>query len=321
MRILVTGGAGFIGSHVCDRLKHSGRDHFVAVIDNLSLGRRENIAHLIGQPEFKFYKEDLLNFRAVADIFERYKFEAVFHMAANSDIAKGKEEPDADFNGTLTTTYNVLKLMKEHNVKQIIFASSSAVYGERDKLLTEDSGPLLPISHYGAAKMACEAFVSSFVENYNMQAWILRFPNVVGERSTHGVIHDFIKKLQRNPNQLEVLGNGEQFKPYLYVRDLVEAVIFVWERTQDKINVFNIGVESRTKVKDIARMMVQEFSPQATISYTGGDRGWIGDVPEFNYNLSKIHRLGWRARKTSDEAVLFAIRRIISQWPEDSRPE
>jgi UDP-glucose 4-epimerase len=171
--------------------------------------------------------------------------------------------------------------------------------------------PLFPVSHYGASKLASEAYISSFCENYGMQAWITRFPNVVGERSTHGVIRDFIQKLKKTPDTLEVLGNGEQNKPYLYVKDLIEAILYIFENSKDKINFYNLGVETRTKVKNIAQMVIKEMCLNAKIQYTGGDRGWIGDVPEFNYNLDKIHSLGWCAENTSDEAVLKAVKYIL----------
>lgn len=312
MNILVTGGAGFIGSHLCDRLISADEKHLVHVIDNLSLGKKAHLAHLMNRATFAFYEEDLLDYPAVSRIFERGRFDAVFHLAANSDIAKAKEDPDTDFGNTLMTTYNVLKLMKDHSVRQIVFASSSAVYGETKDRLTEDYGPLLPISHYGAAKLGCEAFISSFVENYDISACIVRFPNVVGERATHGVIYDFINKLKTSPDRLVVMGDGEQCKPYMYVEDLIEAMLYVWKTAQNRRNVFNVGVETRTKVKDIARMVIAGLGLRARISYTGGNRGWVGDVPEFNYDLTKIHRLGWTAKRTSDEAVELAIRKIIS---------
>lgn len=311
MKLLVTGGAGFIGSHLCDSLVNEG--HSVVVVDNLLLGRVENISHLMGRDVFRFYKEDILNLEAMSGIFEAERFDAVYHMAANSDIAKSYEDPSVDMKNTFTTTYNTLTLMRRFGAKEIVFASTSAIYGETRKLLTEDFGPLLPVSHYGAAKLASEAFISSFAENYGFQAWIARFPNVVGERATHGVIYDFIKKLKANSDELEVLGNGEQYKPYLYVKDLVEAMLFIRKNASKKINVYNVGVESRTRVRDIARMVVEEMGLNAEIRYTGGDRGWIGDVPEFNYDLSKINSLGWSAKVSSDDAVRKSIRYILGK--------
>jgi UDP-glucose 4-epimerase len=203
--------------------------------------------------------------------------------------------------------------MREFNVKNIVFASTSAIYGDTNKKITEDYGPLFPASHYGASKLSSEAFISSFTKNYGLTACITRFPNVVGERATHGVILDFINKLKKNPSELEVLGDGEQYKPYLYVKDLVDAILFIWSKQTDEINYFNIGVESRTKVKDIARMVIEEMGLKASIRYTGGSRGWIGDVPEFDYSLEKLHHLGWKARFTSDEAVRISIRKILGK--------
>lgn len=311
MKILITGGAGFIGSHLCDRLLDEG--HKVVAVDNLLLGRVENIAHLTGRDAFRFCKEDILNYGEMAGIFEAEGFDAVFHLAANSDIAKSHEDPAIDINNTFMTTYNTLSLMNRFSVKEIVFASTSAIYGETRELLTEQFGPLLPVSHYGASKLASEAIISSFVENYEIRAWIARFPNVVGERATHGVIYDFINRLQANQKLLEVLGNGEQYKPYLYVKDLVDALFFVWRNTSDKVNIFNIGVDSRTRVKDIARMVIEEMGLESEIRYSGGDRGWIGDVPEFNYDLSKINSLGWKAKVSSDEAVRKSIRHILGK--------
>lgn len=313
--VLLTGGAGFIGSHLTDKLLEKG--HSVVAFDNLSLGRLDNLSEASKNSNFEFIKGDILNKDEFFEIFKTHKFDMVFHLAANSDIAKSHANPNVDMENTFMTTYNTLLAMKEFGIKKIMFSSTSAIYGETTEKLTENFGPLFPVSHYGAGKLASEAFISSFCENYGIQAWITRFPNVVGERSTHGVIRDFIQKLKKNPNELEVLGNGEQIKPYLYVKDLVEAILFVVENTNEKINFYNLGVDSRTKVKEIAQMVISEMGGKykevanATIRYTGGDRGWIGDVPEFNYNLDKIHKLGWTAKNTSNEAVKKAINYIL----------
>jgi UDP-glucose 4-epimerase len=315
MNILVTGGAGFIGSHLCDAL--IDEKHSITVVDNLVLGREENVVHLRNHPNFRFVKEDLLNTTFLDKLFAESAFDAVFHMAANSDIQKGGNDPTVDYELTFMTTFNVLQSMRKHNVKQLVFASTSAIYGETSDLLTENYGPLLPVSNYGASKLACEAFISAFCANYDIRAWITRFPNVVGERFTHGVIFDFIHKLKKNPNQLEVLGNGEQNKPYVYVKDLVNGMIFVWKRTSEKINVYNLGVDSRTKVKEIARMVIDAMGLNACITYTGGDRGWVGDVPEFRYDLAKIHQLGWKAEQTSNEAVLLSIEKALKAMQPD----
>mgnify|MGYP001278640547 CR=1 FL=1 len=309
MKILITGGAGFIGSHLCDRLLQE--NHNLTIIDNLSLGREKNIEHLFENRKFRFIKQDLLELGDLKNLFRDSDFDMVYHLAANSDIQRGGENPKVDYDLTLKTTFNILQCMREFKVCKLFFASTSAIYGETRKELIEDFGPLLPVSNYGASKLASEAFISAFSSNYKIQTWIIRFPNVVGERFTHGVIFDFIAKLRHNPKSLTVLGDGEQVKPYLYVKDLVNGIIFVCENSNDQYNVYNLGVESRTKVKDIAKMVIEEMGLVSKIEYTGGDRCWPGDVPEFKYNLSKIHTLGWSAGYNSDDAVRLAIRKAL----------
>lgn len=269
MNILVTGGAGFIGSHLCDALVNNGDN--VTVVDNLVLGKKENISHLFGLKNFKFIEADICA-PIMEEIFEQGNFEMVYHLAANSDIQKGGKDPSVDYQLTFNTTFAVLQLMKEFNVKKLFFASTSAIYGETQDCLTEDYGPLRPVSNYGAGKLASEAFISAFSSTYDIQTWITRFPNVVGERFTHGVIYDFVKKLNKNPSELEVLGNGEQCKPYMYVKDLIDGILFVINNSSDKYNVYNLGSDSRTKVKEIAAMVIEEMGLDAAIHYTGGPR-------------------------------------------------
>ncbi len=311
MNVLVTGGAGFIGSHLDDAL--IARGHQLTIVDNLVLGREENIEHLIGNPNFRFIKADLLDMVKMREIFAGGKFDMVYHLAANSDIQKGGKDPMVDYNLTFNTTFNVLQLLKEFEIKKFFFASTSAIYGETYDVLNEDYGPLKPVSNYGAGKLASEAFISAFSSTYGIQTWITRFPNVVGERFTHGVIYDFIHKLQKNPEDLEVLGNGEQCKPYVYVKDLVEAILYVIDHSSEKYNVYMIGSDSRTKVKEIAAMVIEEMGLNAKIRYTGGDRGWVGDVPEFRYDLTKINKLGWTAPHNSNESVRLAIQKALGK--------
>ncbi|WP_287566559.1 NAD-dependent epimerase/dehydratase family protein [Parabacteroides sp.] len=311
MHVLITGGAGFIGSHLCDALLAKG--HKLTAIDNLVLGRKENIFHLLGGNDFEFIEEDLLHEKAMRDIFKNGKFDMVYHLAANSDIQKGGKDPMVDYNLTFNTTFHVLQYMKEFGVKKFFFASTSAIYGETYDVLDEDYGPLRPVSNYGAGKLASEAFISAFSLTYQIQTWITRFPNVVGERFTHGVIYDFIHKLQKNPAELVVLGNGEQCKPYVYVKDLVAGILHVVEHATDPYNVYMLGSDTRTKVKEIAAMVIEEMGLEAKIKYTGGDRGWAGDVPEFRYDLSKVNRLGWKAAYTSNESVRLAIQKALGK--------
>lgn len=311
MKILVTGGAGFIGSHLDDALLAKG--HQLTIVDNLVLGRKDNIEHLIGNPNFRFIEADLLDMPKMREVFAEGKFDMVYHLAANSDIQKGGKDPMVDYNLTFNTTFNVLQLLKELEIKKFFFASTSAIYGETYDVLNEDYGPLKPVSNYGAGKLASEAFISAFSSTYGIQTWITRFPNVVGERFTHGVIYDFIKKLRNNPEELEVLGNGEQCKPYVYVKDLVEAILYVIDHAKENYNVYMIGSDSRTKVKEIASMVIEEMGLNAKIRYTGGDRGWVGDVPEFRYDLTKINQMGWTAPHNSNESVRLAIQKALGK--------
>lgn len=311
MKLLVTGGAGFIGSHLCDELVARGSD--VVVLDNLSLGKLSNISHILASPKFKFYKGDILDENILDELFKEHLFDCVFHMAANSDIAKSHSAPSIDFNNTFLTTFRILDMMRKYGTTQIVFASTSAIYGEAAGKIREDHGPLQPISHYGASKLASEAFIYSYGENYGIQSWITRFPNVVGPRATHGAVYDFVHKLRATPNQLTVLGDGTQEKPYLNVNDLVNAILLVWEKSDQKYNVFNVGCETTTKVSDIARIVAEQSHEHVDIHYTGGSRGWVGDVPRFAYDTSAIEALGWKASMTSDEAVRIAAEAIWSE--------
>jgi len=305
LRILVTGGAGFIGCHLCEKLVASG--HRVVALDNLLLGRRENLAALAGNELFSLVVGDATD-PATLDAIFADGVDSVFHLAANSDIAKSHAEPATDRVLTFDTTFTVLDAMRRHGTRGIVFASTSAVYGEEQGMLAEDHGPLLPISHYGAAKLASEAFIASFVANYGMQAWICRFPNVVGDRSTHGAIYDFVRKLKATPGRLDVLGDGSQIKPYLHADDLVDAILLAWNRFDAPVNLFNVGGITRCSVARMAQIVVEESGGPAEIVYGGGDRGWIGDVPQVAFDISRIASLGWSPRLDSEAAVRAAAR-------------
>ena len=303
MNILVAGGAGFIGSHLCDALLK--KNHMVIVADKLIMGK-QNIEHLKGNDNFKFYELELANQANVDKIFSENKIDVVYHMAANSDIQKGGKEPSIDFNDTLLTTRALLEGMRKADIKNLFFASTSAVYGEMlDVKLSETTGGIKPVSYYGGAKLASEALISSYVSMCDMNVVIFRFPNVIGPRLTHGAVFDFIRKLRKNPNELEILGNGTQCKPYIYVLDLVEAIIKLTEEFKTGEEVFNISVESEsTTVTHIAEIVVDILGLKNVVfKYTGGDRGWKGYVPRFSYDISKVLSTGWKPRYTSDEAV------------------
>jgi UDP-glucose 4-epimerase len=239
---------------------------------------------------------------------DRHPIDTVWHLAANSDIQAGGRDPDVDLRLTFMTTYNVLKVMQALGIGRILFASSSAIYGEHDGPLREDSGPLFPVSNYGAMKLASEGIISAALEQHLKQTWIFRFPNVVGGRATHGAIFDFIKKLRNNPAELEVLGDGTQQKPYLHVSELIDAMIWSFERSTNRLNYFNIApATGSSTVRFIAEAVVRAAAPGAKIRYTGGSRGWVGDVPRFSYSTEKLQRLGWTPKMNSDQAVELAV--------------
>lgn len=312
MNILVAGGAGFIGSHLIDSLLAEG--HRVICADKLIMGK-QNIKHLEGRNNFKFYEVELANQEKVDEIFASENIDIVYHLAANSDIQKGGREPGIDFNDTFLTTRTLLEGMREAKVKRMFFASTSAVYGEMlDVELTETTGGLMPVSYYGGAKLASEALISSYVSMCDMSVVIFRFPNVIGPRLTHGAVFDFIRKLRKNPTELEILGNGTQCKPYIYVLDLVEAIMKLTQSFKQGESLYNISVTSPgTTVTHIADIVVEELGlKNVKFSYTGGDRGWKGDVPRFSYDISKMLSTGWMPKHTSDEAVRQTVKDAIA---------
>jgi len=322
-KVLITGAAGFIASHLADVLLARGLT--VVGIDSLKLGKRANIATALAHPRFKFYQADLNDAAATGAILAAESklapFDAVWHLAANSDIRAGVADPDVDLRDTFLTTHNVLKQMREHKIPRLAFASTSAIYGVHDRALTEDIGPLFPISNYGAMKLASEATISAATESFLERAWIFRFPNVVGSRATHGAIYDFCHKLKLNPAELEVLGDGTQQKPYFHVADLIEAMLFITDNGPDKLNCYNIGTsDSVTTVRYLAETTVRHAAPAATIRYTGGNRGWVGDVPKVNYSVEKLKRLGWAPRLTSNQAVDRAVAEIVAEINHPARP-
>ena len=312
MRALVTGGAGFIGSHLCDALIARGDQ--VWCVDNLCLGRVENIAQLQGNARFQFCKLDVLDREGLARLFKEASFDIVYHLAANSDIERGGQDHQIDLSLNFLTTVSVLEAMRAAGVKRIFFASTSAVFGEAHVRLHEESGPLRPISFYGASKLAAESYISVFVNNYGFRAWILRFPNVVGERATHGAVYDFVGRLRQSPARLKVLGNGAQTKPYVYVADLVEAILCVVAQDGEPLAVYHAGNHSLTSVREIAAIVVEEMGLAGIpIEFTSSDRGWVGDVPCFNYDFSKIEALGWRPSCDSTQSVRRAVRRMLGK--------
>lgn len=310
-KILVTGGAGFIGSNLVGELMEIGCK--VTVIDNLSLGRISFIGKFLDEPGFAFIKEDLLNLGAIVKAMEGH--DLVFHMAANSDISYGTKFTDVDLKQGAVATYNVLEAMRINGVNEIVFASTSAIYGEPALIPTpEDYGPLLPVSLYGSGKLSSEALISAFSNNFNIRAWMFRFGNIVGRNGTHGVIFDFIKKLTKDPLRLEVLGDGRQSKPYLHVSECVRGMVYGYLNAGERLNVYNLACEGGTPVGAIADLVIAEMGLKSVeVSFTGGPRGWTGDVPFVRLDTGKMEKLGWRATYDSEAAVSLAVKELVGE--------
>ena len=307
-RALVTGGAGFIGSHLVDRLLADGCR--VVCVDNFMLGRREHLASALENPNFSLQELDLLELPKLDSLFASDGFDTVFHLAANSDIREGTRSTKRDLELTFLTTFNVLECMRRYGVRQLLFTSSPAIFGQHDGPLEEDS-VARPESLYGASKLASEAFISAFSGLYEIQVWLCRLSNIVGERSTHGILFDFLNKLDSDPDELEVLGDGTQSKPYMYVHDVIDAFFFILQNAGERLNVINIGPRDSTSVADIAELVLGAYGEAQSISYTGGPRGWKGDVPLYRYNPSRLEALGWSIPSSSTEAIRTAIQRMI----------
>ena len=310
MKALVTGGAGFIGSHLCKRLVADG--HSVVVIDNLSNGNEKRLQDLQGNPLFSFYQFDVNNTIKLRRIFDKHPFDMVFHMAANADTAKGEESPNEDIENTLFTTLNILEMMRIYEIKKFFFASSSTVYGNANERLQEHRSIMRPISHYGAGKLASEAFVSSFSHLHDFQVWIARFCNAVGPDMTHGVIPDLIRKLKTNSDSLEVYGDGTQTKPYIYIDDLVDGVIWMLEHTNNPFNAYLVGVQSNVTVAQIAQIVMDEVGIHKPIHYGGQYKGWKGDVHQYSYDITRLRMLGWIPKFTAEEAIRKAVKDYLN---------
>ena len=313
VRHLVTGGAGFVAVNLIRRLLAAG-DRVIA-LDDLSTGRRETLAAFEDAPAFSFVQADCSDAGRTGQVIaEAGGVDEIWHLAANSDIPAGVSDPDIDLRRTFLTTFGVLGAMRSQKVQTLHFASSSAIYGDHgDGLIHEDVGPLMPISNYGAMKLASEAQISAAAEAGLGRINILRFPNVIGAPATHGVILDFVRKLQATPDRLEVLGDGTQQKAYLHVDDLVSAMLHI-RSLEGARQVFNIGpADDGVTVRFIAETVRDRVSPGAEIAFGQGNRGWVGDVPRFRYSIDRLATSGWRATLPSHAAVTRAVDEIVAQ--------
>ncbi|MEM1566390.1 MAG: NAD-dependent epimerase/dehydratase family protein [Candidatus Bathyarchaeia archaeon] len=312
-KVFITGGAGFIGSHLTDRLCIENVD--VVVFDNLSAGKLENIEKWLNAPNFQFILGDLL---FPEKILEHLKgCETVFHLAANPEVRISSENPKLHYEQNVLATFNLLEAVrKTDSVKTLVFASTSTVYGDAKQIPTrEDYAPLKPISVYGASKLASEALIISYAYNYGFKAVIYRLANIVGSRAQHGVICDFVKKLRKNPERLEILGNGTQRKSYLHVNDCVDAILFGMNFVGEKAEIFNVGSEDQITVKEIADIVCRKMGlKNVQYVFTGGvddGRGWKGDVKFMLLNIDKIKKLGWKPKLNSRQAVEKAVEEIL----------
>ena len=311
MRALVTGGAGFIGSHLVDELVDAG--YSVKIIDNLSSGNLALVNHQIAAGNAEFIEGDITS---IDDVLQATKeVDVVFHMAANPDIRLGTQVTDTDLKQGTIATYNILEAMRINNVNKIVFASSSVVYGEGAPMPTPESfGPCLPISLYGASKVGSEGLITSWVGTFDFQAWIFRFANIIGNRGTHGVIFDFIHKLKRDNSRLEVLGNGLQEKSYMEVKDCVRGMMHIFNTSTSPINLYNLGSHDTCSVRRIAEIVVEETGCRdATIEYTGGDRGWAGDIPRAMLSIEKMLSTGYDVKHNSEAAVRHTTKCLIEE--------
>ena len=307
--ILVTGGAGFIGSHIVDRLMDTKCK--VVVFDNLSSGKMEFIEHHLDKANFSLIKGDLLNTGEIDAACKDIDF--VYHAAANPDVRLGAVDTKVHFEQNITATYNLLEAMRKNGVPNIAFTSTSTVYGEATTIPTpEEYGALVPISLYGASKLACEALITSYSHTFDMHSWIFRFANIIGNRGTHGIIVDFIEKLKSDAEHLEILGDGRQSKSYLHVSDCVDTILFAVGHIADTVNIFNVGSEDTIDATGIAKIVVEEMGLEdVEFIYTGGKRGWKGDVPRMLLAVDRLMELGWSPSYTSADSVRDTARVLI----------
>jgi UDP-glucose 4-epimerase len=315
-KIFVTGGAGFIGSHVVDCLM--AQDYQVCVYDNLSNGRREYVSAHFENPNFTFIQADILDMERLRNASRDH--DLVWHLAANTDIIGGAENPRRDLQDCAAGAFNVVEAMRLNNIKPLLFSSTGAVYGElcRDRPVNEQAGPLLPVSTYAAGKIGGEAFISAYCHLYGLRAWIFRFGNVIGRRMTHGVIYDFIHKLRANPDKLLIRGDGRQEKNYFLVEECIDGMGWAFRNipmtAENPCDIFNLGTATISRVTDIAEIIRNEMElPAAGIAVEGTPKAWPGDQPRVHITVERMRRLGWTAKHTSDEAVRIAVRRMLGK--------
>lgn len=315
-KVFITGGSGFIGSHVCGLLLDQG--YSVTCFDNFSNGRLEFIESLLGNPRFRLVTADCLDLPKLKA--EMKDHDLIWHLAANTDLIGSSEQPDRDLNDCIVATFNVLEAMRHNNVNRILFSSSGAVYGRLalDQPAMETDGPLSPMSTYAAGKIGSEALISCYCHLYGIRGWIYRFGNVIGSRMTHGVIHDFIKRLHNDETQLLILGDGTQEKNYFLTDDCIDGMGWIFRNyeldDENPFGIFNLGSENTTKVTEIAKIVINamDLTSVTKIEIEGKKFAWLGDQPRVYLNVGKVTNLGWKCPRSSTEAVFEAVNRTLS---------
>lgn len=317
MRYFITGCAGFIGSSLTDKLLAAGHD--VTGFDNFSTGLDDFLTDAKKSARFTLVKADLLDKEKVTQAMKNV--DAVFHMAANADVRFGTNHPHKDLEQNAIATFHVLEAMRANNVKRIAFASTGSIYGEAPVIPTPEHAPFpVQTSLYGASKLAAEGLIQAYCEGFNFQGYIFRFVSILGERYTHGHVFDFYKQLLVDPNKLLILGNGKQRKSYLYIQDCLDAMLFAMENAQEKVNIFNLGTDEYCEVNNSIGWICDYlgFSPERT--YTGGERGWIGDNPFIFLDCSKIRKLGWKPKLNIREGITQTIKYLhANPWVLEAR--
>lgn len=312
MKFFVTGAAGFIGSNLIDRLLQDG--HEVTGLDNFSTGQMKFLEEACQNEHFKLVQADVLDLPALTNAMSGSDF--VFHLAANADVRFGTEHPRKDLEQNTIATYNVLEAMRANNARRIAFSSTGSVYGEAQIFPTPEDAPFpVQTSLYGASKLAGEGLIQAYCEGYGFQGYIFRFVSILGDRYSHGHVFDFYKKLLQNPDELHVLGDGHQRKSYLYVQDCMDAILFVIENAQDRVNIYNLGTDEYCQVNDSISWICEHLGLNPQRIYSGGDRGWIGDNPFIFLDTTKVRALGWKPKLTIQQGIIKTLEYLQdNQW-------
>lgn len=310
MKALVTGGAGFIGSHLTDSLIKNKNE--VGVIDNLSTGCLENLSRHLKNPRFRFVKGNVKDLSVLKKVMKER--DIIFHFAENSEIMFAAKQPTV-YLENIIGTFNVLEVMRLCDVEKIVYSSSSTVIGDATVVPTpEFYGPLFPISLYGGAKAACEGLIAAYAHTYNLKFWIFRFVDIIGDRMDHGVVYDFVNKLKNDPSKLEILGNGEQLRSFLLVDECIAAMLFATNHSDTFANLLNIGSEDQISISRVAKIVADEMGLRnVRFKYAGGKRGWKGDTLTNFLSINNIKKLGWKPIHNSEESVRIATRRILKE--------